>query len=447
MADARRAIPSVERLLASPAIERVLRNAPRPRVVELLRVIQDEVRTGVSSSGNGDADWYACQLEERLSRADRRSLHSVINATGVVLHTNLGRAPLSAAALAAVAEVAAGYSNLEYDVAGGERGSRYTHCRELLTSLTGAEAALVVNNNAAALTLAMNTFALAAPVVISRGELVEIGDSFRIAEIAARSGVQLREVGATNRTHARDYQEAMPGAAAVLKVHPSNFAVTGFTGEVSAAELAKLTHAAGIPFVHDLGSGLIESLDDLGLKGEPTAAQAIAAGADVVTMSGDKLLGGPQAGILLGRQELVAAMQRNPLCRALRVDKLTLAALEATLQSYARGNARTEIPVLRMLAATHEQLHERAVRLLTALPEGCEIADGFSAVGGGAFPGAAIPTVLILLPAGNAVALEASLRLGAPTVIARITNDRVALDLRTVLADQDVLLAARITNG
>jgi L-seryl-tRNA(Ser) seleniumtransferase len=445
MSDARRAIPSIERLLASPAIERVLARTARQRVVELLRAIQDEIRSGTVAPG--DPQWYADQLEARITRADRHSLHAVINATGVVLHTNLGRAPLSAAALQAIEDVAAGYSNLEYDVATGARGTRYAHCRALLTSLTGAAAALVVNNNAAALTLALNTLALDAPIVISRGELVEIGDSFRIAEIAARSGVTLREVGATNRTHARDYQAALPGAAAVLKVHPSNFTVRGFVSDVSAADLAGLAHAAGLPLVHDLGSGLIESLADLGLEGEPTAAEAIAAGADIVTMSGDKLLGGPQAGILLGRADLIDAMQRNPLCRALRVDKLTLAALEATLQSYARGSARNDLPALRMLAAGITDLRERATRLVAALPHGAEIIDGFSAVGGGAFPDAVLATALVLPAAPDAMKLEAALRIGMPPVIARITNGRVAIDLRTVLPEQDAVLAQRIASA
>ncbi|MGQ0815414.1 MAG: L-seryl-tRNA(Sec) selenium transferase, partial [Gemmatimonadota bacterium] len=329
MTDSRRAIPSVERLLSSPALEPLLAREPRARVIELLRVIQDELRDAGRSAS--DAEWYAAQLEQRISSASRAALRDVINATGVVLHTNLGRAPLSSAAIRAISEVAPSYSNLEYDLDDGARGSRYVHCEARLRSLTGAEAALVVNNNAAALVLALNTVALSKPAIISRGELVEIGDSFRIGEIAERAGVQLREVGATNRTHLADYERALDGAATILKVHPSNFKTTGFVSEVTAVQLAPFARAAGIPLLHDLGSGLLESLEDLGLRDEPTAADALAAGADLVTMSGDKLLGGPQAGIIIGRADLVAALKRNPLCRALRVDKLTLAALEATL--------------------------------------------------------------------------------------------------------------------
>lgn len=442
MADARRAIPSIEALLASPALEPLLRRESRSRVVALLRAIQADVRAG--KADHGEAESYAVELEQRLREADRPSLHEVINATGVVLHTNLGRAPLSAAALRAIDEVARGFSNLEYDVEAGARGSRYVHCETLLTKLTGAEAALVVNNNAAALILALNTIAMSRPVIISRGELVEIGDSFRIAEIAERSGVALREVGATNRTHLRDYEQALNGAAAILKVHPSNFKATGFVAEAAATELAKLARGADIPLVHDLGSGLIESLEDLGLTGELTARQALAAGADLVTMSGDKLLGGPQAGIILGRSKWIAAMKRNPLCRALRVDKLTLAALEATLLSYARGRARSEIPVLRMLALHRSELRERATRFAERI--GGRVIDGESAVGGGAFPEAGLPTSLVVIDAPAAI-LEAKLRAGTPPVIARIANERVLLDLRTVLPEQEAVLARLIANA
>ncbi|MGQ0562199.1 MAG: L-seryl-tRNA(Sec) selenium transferase [Gemmatimonadota bacterium] len=445
MNDARRAIPSVERLLTSPALEPLLAREPRVRVVELLRGLLDEVR----ASGNAvdDAEWYAAQLTQRIERANQPSLHAVINATGVVLHTNLGRAPLSPSALAAIERVAHGYSNLEYDVDQGTRGSRYTHCEQLLRELTGAQAALVVNNNAAALVLALNTIALASPALISRGELLEIGDSFRIAEIAERAVVTLREVGSTNRTHLRDYENSLAGAAAILKVHPSNFSISGFVSAVATDELAHLAQRAGIPLLHDLGSGLIESLADLGLSGEPTAAEALRAGADIVTMSGDKLLAGPQAGIIIGRADLIAAMKRNPLCRALRVDKLTLAALEATLLSYARGTARAELPVLRMLSAGLPELRERAARLVAALPAAADISDGFSAVGGGAFPAARLPTALVVLVAPSAAGLESRLRSATPPVIGRIANERVVLDLRTVLPEQDATLASVIAHG
>ena len=443
MTDPRRAIPSVERLLSSPALEAIVARESRSRVAELLRTIQADVRDGKVDAG--EAEWYAAELEQRIAAADRRSLRPAINATGVVLHTNLGRAPLSNQAIAAIAAAAEGYSNLEYDLDTGARGSRYAHCASLLRDLTGADAALVVNNNAAALVLALNTIGMGRPVVVSRGELVEIGDSFRISEIAARSGIVLREIGATNRTHLHDYEGALSDAAAVLKVHPSNFRISGFATETTTSDLAPLTRRAGIPLIHDVGSGLIESLADLGLAGEPTAAEALTAGADIITMSGDKLLGGPQAGIIIGDAHLIGAMQRNPLCRALRVDKLTLAALEATLLSYARGTARDDIPVLRMIALSASELKERAERFAASL-DGAEILPGASAVGGGAYPDAELPTSLIAI-SGSATAIEKRLRMGAPAVIARIAGDRLLIDLRTVLPEQEPVLAQRIRDA
>jgi L-seryl-tRNA(Ser) seleniumtransferase len=441
--DARRAIPSIERLLSSPELQPLLERESRARVTEMLRALQRDLR--VQDSSVSDAGWYASQLEQRITRVDRRSLREVINATGVILHTNLGRAPLSDAAIAAIAGVAQGYNNLEYDIDEGKRGSRYTHCESLLRSLTGANAALVVNNNAAALVLVLNTVAMGKRVAVSRGELIEIGDSFRIADIAERSGILLREVGATNRTHVRDYEQAADDAGAILKVHPSNFKTSGFVSEVSASELSGVARSAGIPLVHDLGSGLIESLEDLGLAGEPTASQALAAGADILTMSGDKLLGGPQAGIILGNADLIDSMKRNPLCRALRVDKLTLAALEATLSSYVRGTARTEIPILRMISASRDELKTRATAFAARF-QNASVVEGNSAIGGGAYPEAILPTWLVALE-GNAGDVEAKLRNGTPAVIARIAQDRVLIDLRTVLPQQETVLAERIADA
>ena len=450
MTDARRAIPSVERLLASPVMQPLLEREARARVVETLRAIQQEQRE--SGLGDKDPGWYAARVDEKLQQADAQSLRDVINASGVVLHTNLGRAPLSKAALEAIARVSQGYSNLEYDVVEGVRGSRYDHCEELLKSLTGAEAALVTNNNAAALVLLLNTIALGRPVIISRGELVEIGDSFRVPEIIARSGAVLCEVGATNRTHVADYEREIEGAAAILKVHPSNFRTTGFVAEASVAQLAPLARAADVPLIHDLGSGLIESLDDLGLPHEPTAGEVLAMGADVVTMSGDKLLGGPQAGIVVGRKDIIHALKRNPLCRALRVDKLTLAALEATLLSYRRGRARAEIPALRMIAMQPDELHERAERLaeqLRAAGVRAEILEGASRVGGGAYPDVDLPTSLVAIDRAGIAAteLEARLRRADPPVIVRVSDDRVVIDLRTVFVEQQQLLPHLIANA
>lgn len=451
MADGRRAIPSVERLLSSEALQRVLAHEPRTRIVAMLRSIQDEQRALASPAQPVDADWYAAQIEARLGTERERSLREVINATGVVLHTNLGRAPLSAAAIDAIAHVSRGYANLEYDVEAGARGSRYTHCERLLSSLTGAEAALVVNNNAAALVLIFNTIALGRPVLVSRGELVEIGDSFRVSEIIARSGALLREVGATNRTHLVDYTDQLAGTGAILKVHPSNFRTSGFVADASIAKLAPVARAAAIPLVHDLGSGLLETLDDLGLPHEPTAGEALALGADIVTMSGDKLLGGPQAGIALGRADIIQAMKRNPLCRALRVDKLTIAALEATLLSYARGTARVEVPALRMIAESAADLRKRAQQCTADLAEAgvtATIVDGFSRIGGGAYPEADLPTSLVAIDSrhGSAARLEALLRAEMPPVVARIAGDRVVLDLRTVLPEQQAALVASVVH-
>jgi L-seryl-tRNA(Ser) seleniumtransferase len=492
VSDPRRGIPAVDRLLASEAFAPLLARAPRTLVRDALQAVQREVREalgtgmGVLSSmvdepapGVGDAGgyepgghgaeaavagapavprdpaWFAARVAERLDRLERPSLRPVINATGVVLHTNLGRAPLADAAIAAIARVARSYSNLEYDVAAGVRGSRYDHCAALLRELTGAEAALVVNNNAAAVVLALNTIAEGREAVVSRGELVEIGGSFRIPEIMERSGARLREVGATNRTHRGDYERALSEATgAVLKVHRSNFRIVGFTADVPLAEVVEIAHARGIPVLSDLGSGLLFDLTDLGLPPEPTATAALRAGADVVTMSGDKLLGGPQAGILLGRREWIDRMRKNPLCRAFRVDKLTLAALEATLALYRDpGRARREIPVLRMLGWTVEELGDRArafaERLRTQGIE-AELREGSSAVGGGAYPGVELPTVLVLpvvTPRGGATAFERRLRDGDPAVIARLVDGAVALDLRTVLPGEEEALLRRIADA
>jgi L-seryl-tRNA(Ser) seleniumtransferase len=455
MADARRAIPAVERLLASEAFRPLLALNPRPLVVRALQEELSALRAALAAGGPpaghaADPAWYAARVEERLAQRTRPSLRTVINATGVVLHTNLGRAVLADAARLALDRVARAYSNLEYDLEAGERGSRYEHCAALLTELTGAEAALVVNNNAAALVLALNTLALGREAIVSRGELVEIGDSFRIAEIMARSGARLVEVGATNRTHRRDYEQALSASTGILlKVHRSNFRMSGFTSEVPLAELTGIARARGVPLLNDLGSGLLVDGRGFGLPPEPTATDALRAGADLVTMSGDKLLGGPQAGIVLGRRDLIQQLRRNPLCRALRVDKLTLAALEATLALYRDpAAARREIPTLRMLALGADELAARAQAFAERLRAGGVAAGtqaGASAVGGGAYPDAVLPTTLVTLdvdapPDG----LARRLRHGAPPVVARIQEGRVVLDLRTVTPEDEDDLARAV---
>ena len=450
--DPRRAIPAVERLLGSPEFAALLEVEPRGSVVEALKAVQAELRAtlaggGAAPEGIAAPGWYVERVRDRLAAWRRPSIRRAINATGVVLHTNLGRAPLAAAARAAMERAALSYTNLEYDLDTGERGSRYDHCARLLAELTGAEAALVVNNNAAAVVLALNTVAEGREAIVSRGELVEIGGSFRIPDIMAKSGARLVEVGTTNKTHPSDYLERInERTGAILKVHRSNFRMTGFTAEVPVGTLAGMVAGRGIPVINDLGSGLLLDAAWLGLPYEPTAADAIRAGADVVTMSGDKLLGGPQAGIIVGRAELIGRMRKNPLCRALRVDRVRLAALEATLALYREPDrARREVPVLRMLTYSAEEIEARARPVAEALAAGgyrVELVSGASAVGGGAYPDHPLPTCLIALeaPGLSADALEARFRAGDPPVVGRITDGRVVLDLRTVLPEEEAAL-------
>ncbi len=446
--DPRRAIPSVDRLLASAAFQPLLATATRRRVVEALQQVQREVRRRRPPPADlADEAMYARLVRERLAAQEQSSLVPVINATGVILHTNLGRAPLAPAALAAMARVAAGYASLEYDLDAGQRGSRYLHCAGLLRQLTGAEDALVVNNNAAALVLALSALARGRGAIVSRGELVEIGDSFRIAEIVQKSGATLVEIGSTNRTHLSDYEKALgPDAAAILKVNRSNFRVTGFTAEATLGDLAELA-AGRLPVIADLGSGLLVDAATLGLPHEPTPREALHVGADLVTMSGDKLLGGPQAGIILGRADLVAALRRDPLCRALRVDKLTLAALEATLRIYLDPErALKEIPTLRMIAMSADEIGQRAAVVRARLRRQgvpAELREGSSSIGGGAYPDLELATVLVALDTEPAAHVEARLRSATPPVVARILEERVCLDLRTVApGEEDALLEA-----
>jgi L-seryl-tRNA(Ser) seleniumtransferase len=438
MTDPRRSLPSVNTLLERDEIRELLDSAPRTLVVDAVRRAVAAARGGTASAPDTGEEW-ANAVRAELARAQRPSLRPVINATGVVLHTNLGRAPLARAAIDAMVAVSSGYSNLEYDLDAGARGSRYDHCAALLRELTGAEDALVVNNGAAALVLALDTLADGREAIISRGELVEIGGSFRVHEIAARSRATLREVGATNRTHVADYARAMSASTgALLKVHRSNFALAGYVADVRVRELVPLASEHGLPIIHDLGSGLLIPLDDIGLRGEPTVREALDAGASVVTMSGDKLLGGPQAGLVLGASKFVAAMRRNPLARAFRVDRATLAALEATLSLYRDPEvARRELPTLAMLAAPVGALRARGERVLRALLEqrvDAALVDSTAAVGAGAFPTAELPSVAIALD-GDAERWSARLRAGDPAVVGRVHDGRLLLDLRTVAVD------------
>ena len=387
----------------------------------------------------------------RLRAAMRPSLIRTINATGVIVHTNLGRAPLSQAALDRVRDVAGGYTNLEYDVAKGARGKRDVHAQKLIARLTGAEAAVVVNNNAAATLLLLAALAQGREVIISRGELVEIGGGFRVPDVMNQSGAILREVGTTNRTRAADYAAAINDRTAlILRVHPSNFRVVGFTERPTLEELVALARRFKIGVAEDLGSGWLgwpdrESLPEQ-LRDEPIVSGSIAAGADVVCFSGDKLLGGPQAGIIAGRHDTVDTIRRHPLMRALRVDKLTYAALEATLEEHAIGRGQEGVPVQRMLRLTKEEIGARADALATALSRAgwtTRVIDGSSTVGGGSAPGTEIPTRLVEISRNgmSADAIEQHLRSLDPPVIARIQDDRVVLDLRTVDPNDDLFVA------
>jgi L-seryl-tRNA(Ser) seleniumtransferase len=437
--------------MESAGVRALAERAPRDLVADAVRRTIDAARANPAAAPEDDRAWLLA-IESAVEAALTRSLRPVINATGVILHTNLGRAPLAQQALDAVRDVAAGYSNLEYDIAAGKRGSRHQHCAALLRELTGAEDAMVVNNCASALVLALNTFADGREAVISRGELVEIGGSFRVPDIMAKGGATLVEVGTTNRTHIADYEEAIsPRTGALVAVHRSNFVQEGFVASVKPADMVPLATKAGVPLIHDFGSGLLMDLSAWGLRGEPTALDAVRAGASVVVMSGDKLLGGPQAGIVLGRKEFVTRMRENPLARALRVDKLTLAALEATLELYRdHGIAVRQVPVLRMLTAPVEAVRARAaavVAALTARGVDVEVVASESTVGGGAFPAARIPSAAVRVAGFGGAEAEQRFRAIRTPVIGRVVDDALTLDLRSVPEIHDELIIASATEA
>jgi L-seryl-tRNA(Ser) seleniumtransferase len=443
-----RDLPSVDRLLREPRVAALVERYSRRRVVEAVRDLLGEWRERGRRAGGWAvpaAPELAEELGRRLELAARPALRRAINATGVVIHTNLGRAPLSAAALAAMEAIGKGYSNLEYDLEAGQRGSRHEHVSAALQRLTGAEAGLVVNNNAAALLLVLSALAIGREVVISRGQLVEIGGGFRIPDVLRQSGARLVEVGTTNRTYAADYRQAVgPETALLLRVHSSNFRVIGFFYEPTIAELAGVAHACELALVDDLGSGSLLDTSAYGLAREPMVQESVAEGADLVCFSGDKLLGGPQCGIVVGRRELVAKLKRHPLTRAVRPDKLTLAALGATLEHYLRGEAVERVPVWRMLAARPEAIEARARALIERLDgRGLtfELLDGASAIGGGSLPGETLPTRLLAISGPQSPdGVAARLRAGEPPIIGRIERDRFVLDLRTVLPEEDEVL-------
>lgn len=461
--EALRSLPQVDAVLSSPELAEETAGLARPLVVDAVRDAIDDVRARLLAGGSADvsAEAIARDAGARAMLAARPSLRPVINATGTIVHTNLGRSVLADAAAKAVSAVAQSYSTLEYEVESGERGSRHTHVESLLCRLTGAEAAMAVNNNAGAVMLAIAGLARGREAIVSRGQLVEIGGSFRIPDIMAESGATMVEVGTTNKTHLADYEAALTAnTGLMLKVHSSNFRVVGFTEEVSLAELVHLGAQHGVPVMEDQGSGVLFDLRPYGLPYEPTIAESVAAGAAVVTASGDKLLGGPQAGLLLGRWDVISALKKHPMARALRLDKLTLAALEATLRlALDEQRALAEIPTLRMLTEPASEVGERAAalaaRVREAVGDGAQVdtADEIARAGGGALPLADIPTVVVAVsPATMSVdELERGLRGGEPPVVARIKDDRLLIDPRTLLgsAEADVVVQrlGAILNG
>jgi L-seryl-tRNA(Ser) seleniumtransferase len=454
-----RRLPSVDQLVRRLADRPELAGISRARLTSTVRevVAGERQRALAGDGGDGDpTERAASQVVEALTRAGIFSLRAVVNATGVVLHTNLGRAPVSDLAMARLAAVGPAYSNLELDLATKERGSRYSHVEALLRRLTGAEDALVVNNNAAAVLLAIETLAHGKEVVVSRGELIEIGGEFRIPDIMLRGGARLREVGTTNRTHLRDYADAIgPDVALLLKVHTSNYRVVGFTADVPSRELAALGRERGIPVMEDLGSGSLVDLRQWGFPHEPTVPEVVDSGVDLVSFSGDKLLGGPQAGIVVGKRSLVGRLKKNPWNRALRIDKFTIAALEATLSAYDDGTALETVPALRLLTEPLASIRRRARRLLGRLDAdsrrrlAAEIVEDHSEVGGGALPEVKLPTAALAVGATPAAcrALDEALRRADPPVIGRIARDRLLLDCRTIRPGEIPMVAAALARA
>jgi len=455
-----RQIPGVDQLLTQPILETALRNYPKKLVLKAIHEVLDRIREDIKDgkrpqiAANRNAESVSSQVMETLAVLSRPSLQNVINATGVVVHTNLGRSILPEAAIEKFRSIAGGYSNLEYDLEEGRRGSRYVHVEAILKELTGAEAAMVVNNNAGAVLIALETMAKGREVVVSRGQLVEIGGSFRIPDVMRKSGAKMVEVGTTNKTHLRDYEEVIgPDTALLLKVHTSNFQVVGFTQEVPLSELVRLGERHGVAVMEDLGSGCFIDFSGYGLIKEPTVQDALAQGVGLVTFSGDKLLGGPQAGIILGKRDLVGAIRKNPLNRALRIDKLTLLALEETLRIYRDPKSVIEkIPTLRMICQGYESLAAKADRLHALLKpfksDGFSIGltDGASKVGGGALPLQELKSRLLCLYPGtlSAQQIELKLRSHVPPIIARVEKDRVMLDVRTIQEKEIEVVAQSI---
>ena len=441
-----RLLPSVDEILQSATGQQLITQYSRTMTLRALRATLAQARADIRHGAACPSfEELLATAEQILQREQQPHLRPLINATGVIINTNLGRSPLSQEALQAVQQVAGGYSNLEYELEAGERGSRHTHVSALLRDLTGAEAALVTNNNAAAVLLALSSLAMGSEVIISRGQLVEIGGGFRVPDVMRQSGCQLVEVGTTNRTRISDYQAALnEHTALLLSVHPSNFLITGFTESTPVSALAELAHRHKLLVMHDLGSGCLLASEHYGLAHEPTPQESLAAEADVVCFSGDKLLGGPQAGILVGKADILARIAKHPLMRAVRIDKMTLAALEATLRHYQRNEAEMHIPIWRMISARPEKIANRArtwTMKLQAQGIPARTQRGESTIGGGSLPGETLPTTLLALDAAQLPLpvdeLAKRLRLRSTPIITRILRDTLLLDPRTVLEEQD----------
>ena len=452
--DSLRQLPSVDRLLGAEEAQKLIRTYGRQQTVVALREALEATRNAILSGADVPAlGSILARADARLRRKLAPTLHPVINATGVIIHTNLGRAPLSAETRAAMDAVGRGYSTLEYDLEAGRRGHRTVHAERLLCELSGAEVALVVNNNAGAVLLALTGLAQGRGVVISRGQLVEIGGGFRVPDVMAQSGAQLVEVGTTNRTHLRDYVAAIEPDAGndvslILQAHHSNFRVVGFTSEPSLEELVALGAGHGLPVMYDLGSGALLETREFGLAHEPTVQESVLARADVICFSGDKLLGGPQAGVIVGKAEHVNPLKSHPLTRALRPDKLCLVGLQTTLLHYLKGEALEKVPVWRMLSTPLAEIEQRARRWqerLQASDVQARIVDGRSTIGGGSLPGETLPTKLVALEAEGPNHLAAALRASPPAVIARVEDDRLVLDPRTVLPEEEQDLIQAVT--
>jgi L-seryl-tRNA(Ser) seleniumtransferase len=443
-----RSLPSVESILQTAPIQAWIAEFGRPLTLAAIRDVLADVRAHHRQDQPvPELDGLLSSIYARLQAQTAPTLIPVINATGVILHTNLGRAPLSRAATQAIMDVAQGYSNLEFDLTSGKRGSRLIHAEALLRQITGAEAALAVNNNAAAVMLALSTLAKRKRAAIARSQLVEIGGGFRVPDVMKQSGAKLLEVGTTNRVHLRDYEQAIAdGATLILRAHRSNFAIIGFTSEPELSEISALAHAHGLPVLDDLGSGSLLDTARYGMAHEPTVQESLAAGADLVCFSGDKLLGGPQAGILVGRADLIAACKKHPLARAIRADKLCLAALSATLLHYLKDEAEREIPIWRMISAPVDEIRMRAEAWQNALGRG-EVRSAQSTVGGGSLPGESLPTFVLALAVPSPTNFLKKLRHHTPPVIARLEDDKILLDPRTVLPEQEKSLLTALSIG